>query len=107
MKQRKGYIYTNKKHTQTGIMSFILGLLSLLTTGTAVYLSYRKKGEIPQQYGTAVFLALVFLMIGMVLSFFSLREQEKFRLFSVLGIVMNVLAFAAISLILFAGAYVD
>ena len=41
----KGYIFTNKVHSQKGIMSTILGLLSLITLGTAVYFSYLHKGE--------------------------------------------------------------
>lgn len=107
MKKRKGYIYTNKKHTQRGIMSTILGLLSLITLGIAVYFSYRNQGVISERYGTSAFLALLFMAAGLGLGIYSCREQEKFRLFTVLGIAANVLAFVAISLILFAGAYID
>lgn len=107
MKRRKGYIYTNKHHSQTGVMSTILGVISLVTLGISVYFSYLNKGVITERYGTSAFLALVFMVIGLGLGLFSLREPEKFRLFSVLGIVANVLVFAVLSLILFAGAYVD
>ena len=37
----RGYIFTNKKHPEKGIMSFILGILSLGTYIMAVYLSYQ------------------------------------------------------------------
>lgn len=107
MKRRKGYIYTNKHHSQLGIMSTILGVISLVTLGISVYYSYLNKGVITERYGTSSFLAFIFMMIGLGLGVFSLREQEKFRLFSVLGIAVNVLAFVVVSLILFAGAYVD
>ena len=100
----KGYIFTNKVHSQKGIMSTILGLLSLITLGTAVYFSYLHKGEPSVRYATAALLASVFMLILGVLS---LREQEKFWLFRILGIVMNVLSFIVLSLILFAGAYID
>ena len=91
----KGYIFTNKVHSQKGIMSTILGLLSLITLGPSV------------RYATAALLASVFMVIGLILGVLSLREQEKFWLFRILGIVMNVLSFITLSLILFAGAYID
>ena len=102
----KGYIFTNKVHSQKGIMSTILGLLSLITLGTAVYFSYLHK-EPSVRYATAALLASVFMVTGLILGVLSLREQEKFWLFRILGIVMNVLSFITLSLILFAGAYID
>ena len=103
----RGYIFTNKVHSQKGIMSTILGLLSLITLGTAVYFSYLHKGEPSVRLATAALLASVFMVIGLVLGVFSVKEQEKFWLFRILGIVMNVLSFIVLSLILFAGAYID
>lgn len=107
MTRTRGYIFTNKVHSQKGIMSTILGLLSLITLGTAVYLSYLHQGEPSERYGTAAFLAAVFMIAGLILGAVSMTEKEKFMLFRFLGIVLNVLAFAVLSLILFAGAYVD
>ena len=43
----------------------------------------------------------------MMLGIYSTTEKEKFRLFTVLGIFVNLLAFGMLSLILFAGAYVE
>ena len=48
---RKGYIFTNKDHPKKGIMSFILGILSIVTYVTAVYLSYLGGGESSERYG--------------------------------------------------------
>lgn len=59
------------------------------------------------RYATAALLASVFMMTGLILGVLSLREQEKFWLFRILGIVLNVLSFIVLSLILFAGAYID
>lgn len=59
------------------------------------------------RYATAALLASVFMVTGLILGVLSLREQEKFWLFRILGIVMNVLSFITLSLILFAGAYID
>lgn len=107
MTRKRGYIFTNKIHSQKGMMSTIFGLLSLITLGTAVYLSYLHKGEGAQQYGTAAVFAVVFMTVGLILGILSMKEKERYLLFRILGVVFNVLAFAVLSMILFAGAYVD
>ena len=107
MLRDKGFIFTNKKHTEKGIMSAILGVLACATLGTAVWFSYLGGGVSSQRYGTAAALAVVFMVVGLGLGIWSSTETEKFRLFTVVGIVVNILAFGMLSLILFAGAYVD
>lgn len=102
----QGYIYTNKKHPEKGIMSFILGVFSILTFGLSVYLSYKQKGEVNARYGAAGVLASVFMITGLILGALSVNEKESFKLFPILGIITNVIAFFELSLILYAGAYV-
>lgn len=88
-------------------MSTILGILANITLGVAIYKSYLSGGAPSARYGAAAFLAIIFMVIGLALGIYSTTEKEKFRLFTVLGILINTLAFGMLSLILFAGAYVD
>lgn len=107
MLRDKGFIFTNKKHTEKGIMSTILGVLAGITLGTAVYFSYSTDGAATARDATAALLAIIFMTVGMVLGIWSASEKDKFKLFTLLGILANALAFAMLSLILFAGAYVE
>lgn len=107
MLKSKGFIFTNKKHTERGIMSTILGILSIITLGTAIYLSYLNGGTANARYASAALLAVIFMIIGIILGLWSSTEKEKFRLFTVIGIIVNVLAFGMLSIILCAGAYID
>ncbi len=107
MLKNKGFIFTNKKHTERGIMSTILGVLANFTLGEAVYLSYLNGGAVSDRYTAAGLLAVIFMIAGMWLGIWSTTEKEKFKLFTVLGIFVNVLAFGMLSLVLFAGAYVE
>ena len=102
MAKKNSYMFTNKQHTQKGIMSTILGVISLATLSYAVIMSYLKAGDIPRQYGAA---AMLFSFVGAALGVISKTERDKFYLFTYLGIGLNVLALAAISVILYAGAY--
>lgn len=104
---KKDFIFTNKDHPKKGIMSSILGILSIVTFITAVYLSYRGKGESSARYGAAGVLASVFMLVGLGLGIYSCTEKDRFRFFPILGIILNGAAFFILSLILYAGAYVN
>ncbi len=106
MLRDKGFIFTNKKHTEKGIMSTILGVLAGITLGLAGFFSYRNGGRATERDAAAALLAVIFMSVGLVLGIWSTSETDKFKLFTLLGIIVNVLAFAMLSLILFAGAYV-
>ena len=105
MAKKNSYMFTNKQHTQKGIMSTILGVISLGTLAYAVVMSYLKAGDIPRQYGAAAMLVMIFAFVGIALGVVSKTERDKFFFFTYLGIVLNVLALAVISVILYAGAY--
>lgn len=105
MAKKNSYMFTSKQHTQKGIMSTILGVISLVTLAYTVIMSYLRAGGVPRQYGAAVMLVMIFAFIGIILGVVSKTERDKFYLFSYLGIVLNVLALLVISVILYAGAY--
>lgn len=105
MGRKSSFMFTNKSHTEKGVMSTILGVISLATLGYAIVMSYLNAGEIPRQYGTAALLATIFAFIGAAVGAVSRTEKDKFYFFSYLGIVLNVLALAVVSAILYAGAY--
>lgn len=86
-------------------MSTILGVISLVTLVYAIIMSYLKAGNIPRQYGAAALLVMIFAFVGIVLGVISKTERDKFYFFTYLGIALNVLALAVISVILYAGAY--
>jgi hypothetical protein len=68
-------------------------------------MSYRLAGDIPRQYGAAAMLVMIFAFVGIVLGVMARMEKDKYYVYAYLGIGLNVLALAAISIILYAGAY--
>lgn len=105
MAKKNSYMFTNKEHSQKGIMSTILGVIALVTLAYTIVMSYFKAGDIPRQYGAAVMLVMIFAFAGIILGLISKTERDRFYLFTYVGIVLNVLALAVISVILYAGAY--
>lgn len=101
---KKKYIYTNKKHSYRAIMGVILGLISLASLWLVVYFSYQASGDAKTGYGFTGLFSLLFSCTGLGLSAVTVRNKDYYRLFPVMGLVLNFLALAGISLILYAGA---
>ena len=55
------------------------------------------------QYGAVVILAVVYAIAGMVLGIRSLTEKDIFKVFPVLGILLNFLTVIAGGIILYLG----
>ena len=105
MAQRRGYKFTNKKHSEKAVMSTVFGALSVSSLVAVLYLSYSKAGEAPVNYGFSGILILIFAIVGMVLGVLALQEKERFLFFGRLGCILNGLALVGVSGILYAGAY--
>lgn len=104
-KHKSNYMFTNKKHPKRGIMSAVLGIISIISILLAVWLTFRKDGVAAFNYGLAILLATLFSLAGLWLGAASRTEKDCYYLFPCLGIGFNLLALAGISFILYAGAY--
>ena len=105
MEQSKRYKFTNKKHPEKGIMSTILGIISLGSIWAAVYRTFLAKGIADANMGVVGFMITCFSVTGVILGYISKKEHDKFMFFPYLGMVLNILALGCISVILYAGAY--
>lgn len=86
-------------------MSAILGVISMVSLATVVFLAYRLEGNAPAGYGVTGILVTVFSLIGLLLGVVTVREKDRYHFFPWLGIGLNLLALGGISLILYVGAY--
>lgn len=100
---KSGYIFTDKKNPHMGIMSTILGIISVISVVAAVFFTYRGKGNAPAQYGMVVLLSAVYALTGIVLGIRALLEKDIFRFFPIMGIVLNVAAVIECGAILYLG----
>ena len=105
MEQSKRYKFTNKKHPEKGIMSTILGIISLVSIWMAVYQTFLARGNAATNMGVVGLVITCFSIIGLILGYVSKKEQDKFLLFPYLGMILNIIALGCISVILYAGAY--
>ena len=105
MAKKRSYKFTNKEHSQKAVMSTVFGALGCISLVATVYLSYLQGGNAPVNYGIAAIWVLLFAIVGMILAVLGVQEKEKFKLFAWLGVILNFMALAGISGILYAGSY--
>lgn len=85
-------------------MAVILGVISLASLGIVLFQAYRSDGEAAVSYGFTGLLAMLFSLTGLVLGVVTVSDKSYYRLFPVLGVLLNLAALGGISLILYAGA---
>lgn len=107
MKKRKGIIFTDKKHSNRAVMATILGVISLGALGLMVFLSYQKGGKVGAGFGVGALLAALYSTIGLILGLVTIQEKERYRLFPLLGIVLNLAALVSIGLIVYVGGSLE
>lgn len=95
MSRRRGYKFTNKRHTRKGLLSSGIGFFVLLLMSGLFYLAYRQQGEIGAYVGVIGFLAMLASVIGLHLGVKSLREEDSFHFFSYVGSIGNGLLLVA------------
>lgn len=100
---RPNYKFTNKKHPIRGMISSILGMISVGSIVIAVYLTALNKGMALHQYGTVGLLTTIFSMVGLGFGIASIMEKDIYHFFPVMGLVLNILSICALGTILYAG----
>lgn len=85
-------------------MATILGIISLTSLGIVLFMTYRSAGEAAVGFGFTGLLATIFSTIGLGLGIVTFQDKNYYRVFSVLGTLLNLAALGGISLILYAGA---
>lgn len=86
-------------------MAVILGVISLVSLGAAVFMVFRNGNGAAQRYGAVGILAAVYSAVGLALGIVTAVRPDYYKLFPVLAILLNGAALAAVALILYMGVY--
>ncbi len=81
-------------------MSTVLGTVSLASYVYGIIRSFMLVGNISPRFGVGGFLALIYSLVGAVLSLYSFKLKDTFHLFSAIGLALNVLSLLVAAFIL-------
>ncbi len=85
------------------MMSTVLGVIGLVSLGAVIFLSYRDGGMARTGYGFTGILATLYALAGLYLGVITVRDKTYYRLFPVLGVVLNLVVLGLVGLILYMG----
>ena len=77
MKLFNKYKFSDKSQALGGLISTAMGILSLLSFGYGVYLSFKAAGEGGLRVGSLGILSLILAVIGTVIGLISFKEDNK------------------------------
>ena len=86
------------------LRSWVSSAWCLGSLGIVTYLSYSQGGVMHGGYGVTGVLATIYSLIGLILGILTLREKDIYRIFPVLGTILNVVALGGVSLLLYLGS---
>ncbi len=99
----KSYIFTSKKQSEKGIMSTVLGTISLTSFAIVVFMALRNRGDASLRMGAVGLVALIMSVVSFILAIMGLREDDIFPLFPRLGLAFAILSIAAWGTIIYIG----
>lgn len=84
-------------------MSLILGILSMISLAYAGIVSYIRQGEVPDKFGSALFVTFVFAVIGLILGGVARNEIDKLKTIPTVAMILNGLAILTLGFFLWIG----
>ena len=91
LKRGGKYIFTDKIHPRRGIMSFFLGVISIVTIIFSIRDAFLAGGAAASSSAGAVMLAFVYSIAGVVLGIKARKQKDVFLLFPNAGLFLNIL----------------
>ena len=75
---RRHYIFTDKRESKKGILSAMLGAMSLISVFLTVYFTWQNHGTAYVRYGVVTLLCLIFSVAGLVLELWRSWKRINF-----------------------------
>lgn len=100
---RRGYKFTDKKHTKQGIASTAMGAAALILMAADLVMAYENSGQAGSIVGLWGLFSLLLSVVGFILAIRGLREEDVYYLFARIGAVLNGLLFIAWAMIFIMG----
>ena len=97
-RRRRGYKFTEKKHSRQGILATILALALLVWYLVFLELAFRGGGSLSPYYGSAGVVAMIATFVVLVIAGKSLREEDSFPLFPRLGLGLTLIGYGLLGL---------
>ncbi|MBQ9333112.1 MAG: hypothetical protein IJS12_02140 [Lachnospiraceae bacterium] len=84
-------------------MALVLGVISASSLVYAAIVSYIRQGEVPDEFGSALFVTFIFAVAGVILGGLGRNEADKLKTIPTVAIVLNALVILSLGFFLWIG----
>ena len=102
-RSRRKYKFTDKRQSVGGIFSTMLGIMAVSFFLTAIFISYRQKGNGGREIGFLGIMSLFLSSIGLYIGTNIFQEENLFYLFSWLGAIINAIMLVGMGMVFLIG----
>lgn len=95
MRRKKHYKFTGKKHSKKGMLACALAAASIFVLLYVIRSSFLQQGNGSVYLGSAGVLALAVAILALVQAVKSCKEEDTFRIFPVLSVILSFAATGA------------
>ncbi len=103
MLRKKGFRFSDKKHSVKGIISLSIGIISLILIGILFYISALAGGSGGMILGYMGVVILISSVIGFVLAYQGYKEKDVYYNLTIIGLIMNILVFLSLFILYIVG----
>ena len=89
MAKRKMYSFEERRHSQMGITSTVLGIVAVIIILALIYVAAYYKGNGGAYLGSIGITAIVITIYGLICGLRSFKEKNKIYTFSKIGSLLN------------------
>ncbi|MFT3983421.1 MAG: DUF6142 family protein [Lachnospiraceae bacterium] len=94
IKKKKSFMFSSRHQSEIGILSLVLGVVSLGGMAGAILVSFLGRGETALRLGGVGLFAVLADVIGIVAGCMSLQERDIFVWLPRAALILNLLALA-------------
>jgi len=103
IKKKKSFMFTSKHQSENGIISLVIGLISVVSVIVCVIISYANRGDATKQLGGVGFFAAIGDILGIIAGSISLKERDVFLWVPRIGLWTNIVMLVVWALLIIFG----
>lgn len=91
IKKKKSFMFTTKHQSFNGLISLVVGIISIIALIACIAVSFSNRGELLQRFGGVGFFSVLGDIVGVIAALISFNERDIFVWVPRTGLIINML----------------
>ncbi len=95
IRKKKSFMFTTRHQSENGIISLVLGILSLICIIAGVYMAFSGRGDVPDKNAAVGMFAALGNIAGIIAASLGMQERDIFVWVPRSGLIINIVCLLA------------